>query len=153
MRPKTGLSPIQEAVLHHMPRPAERHPRPVAVLTVDDQAVFRKVARDVIDATPGFETVGEAGSGEEALALVASKAPELVLMDIRMPEMDGVETARRICRSDPAPVIVLVSAEDDDVLAERLESAGAVAFVRKQELCPSRLRALWAAHGAAAGAA
>jgi two-component system invasion response regulator UvrY len=152
MRPKTGLSPIQQAVLHHMLRSARRHPRPVAVLTVDDQAVFRKIARDVIEATPGFEAVGEAASGEEALALVASKAPELVLMDVRMPEMDGVETARRIRVSDPAPVIVLVSAEDDDVLAERLESAGAAAFVRKQELCPSRLRALWAAHGATAGA-
>jgi two-component system, NarL family, invasion response regulator UvrY len=153
MRPKTGLSPIQQAVLHHMLRSGRRDPRPVAVLIVDDQAVFRKIARDVIEAAPEFEAVGEAASGEEALALVASKAPELILMDVRMPEMDGVETARHIRVSDPAPVIVLVSAEDADVLAERLESAGAAAFVRKQELCPSGLRALWAAHGATAGAA
>jgi two-component system, NarL family, invasion response regulator UvrY len=135
-----------------MLQPAERHRRPVTVLTVDDQAVFRKIAREVIDATPGFEAVGEAGSGDEALALVASEAPELVLMDVRMPKMDGVETAQRIHRSDRAPVIVLVSAEDEEALAERLESAGAAAFVRKQELCPDRLRALWAGHGAAAGA-
>jgi DNA-binding NarL/FixJ family response regulator len=124
----------------------------VTVLAVDDQAVFRKIAKEVIDATPGFEAVGEVSSGDEALELVASEAPELVLIDVRMPEMDGVETAQRIRRSDRAPVIVLVSAEDDEDLAERLESAGAAAFVRKQELCPDRLRALWAAHCAAAGA-
>jgi two-component system, NarL family, invasion response regulator UvrY len=118
------------------------------VLTVDDQAVFRKVARDVIEATPGFEAVGEAASGEEALALVVATAPELVLMDVRMPEMDGVDAARRIQLSDRSPVIVLLSAEEDDVLAGGLESSGAAAFVRKQELCPARLRALWTTHGA-----
>jgi two-component system, NarL family, invasion response regulator UvrY len=131
-----------------MLRPEESRRRPVAVLTVDDQAVFRKVARDVIEATPGFEAVGEAASGEEALALVAATAPELVLMDVRMPQMGGVEAARCIQRSDRPPVIVLVSAEEDEVLAGGLESSGAVAFVRKQELCPARLRALWTTHGA-----
>jgi CheY-like chemotaxis protein len=131
-----------------MLQPEESRRRPVSVLTVDDQAVFRTVARDVIEATPGFEAVGEAASGEEALALVAATAPELVLMDVRMPEMDGVEAARRIQRSDRSPVIVLVSAEEDDVLAGGLESSGAVAFVRKHELCPARLRGLWTTHGA-----
>jgi len=131
-----------------MLRPEDSRRRPVAVVTVDDQAVFRKVARDVIEATPGFEAIGEAASGEEALVLVAATAPELVLMDVRMPHMDGVEAARRIQRSDHPPVIVLVSAEEDDVLAGGLESSGAVAFVRKHELCPARLRALWATHGA-----
>ena len=73
----------------------------VRVLTVDDQAVFRGIAREVIDATPGFESVGEAASGEEALAAVARLAPEMVLLDVRMPGLDGIEVARRLRADAP----------------------------------------------------
>ena len=79
----------------------------VGVMTVDDQAVFRQAAREVIEATDGFEYLGEAGSGEEALALAGELDPDLVLVDIRMPGIDGFETARRLsatprfhCRAD-----------------------------------------------------
>ena len=65
------------------------------VMTVDDQEVFRSAARAVVDATPGFESAGEPASGEEALALVDGTKPELVLVDVRMPGLGGVETARR----------------------------------------------------------
>ena len=80
----------------------------VGVLTVDDQAVFRRVARDVIEATAGFEQVGEASCGEEALEMVEEVHPELVLLDVRMPGMDGIETARRISEADPTTTIVLM---------------------------------------------
>jgi CheY-like chemotaxis protein len=65
--------------------PSGRDHRPPGVVTVDDQAVFRAAAREVIDATPGFQAVGEAASGEEALALLERVDPGLVLMDVRMP--------------------------------------------------------------------
>ena len=74
---------------------------PVRVLTVDDQAVFRGIAREVIDATPGFESVGEAASGEEALAAVDRLDPQLVLLDVRMPGLDGIEVARRLRATHP----------------------------------------------------
>ena len=70
--------------------------RSVRVLTVDDQDLFRGVARDVIDATPGFEAVGEATNGEEGLAAVERLSPELVLLDVRMPGIDGIELATRL---------------------------------------------------------
>ena len=73
----------------------------VRVLTVDDQAVFRGIAREVIDATPGFESVGEAASGEEALEAVAELEPQLVLLDVRMPGLDGIEVARRLHATHP----------------------------------------------------
>src|ERR671910_266652 len=86
--------------------------RSVRVLTVDDQALFRGVARDVIEATPGFEAVGEASSGEQALEAVERLAPELVLLDVRMPGMDGIEVARHLATEHPRTVVVLISIEE-----------------------------------------
>ena len=85
-------------------------------MTVDDQAVFRQAAREVIEATDGFEHLGEAGSGEEALALAGELDPDLVLVDVRMPGIDGFETARRLSAAHPASTVVLISTEclDED---------------------------------------
>lgn len=115
-------------------------------MTVDDQAVFREAAREVIEATAGFEHLGEAGSGEEALALVGKLEPDLVLVDIRMPGIDGFETARRLCAAHPASTVVLISTEclDDQTAAEL---SGAAAFVRKENFGPALLRRLWVDHG------
>ena len=81
-------------------------------MTVDDQAVFRAAARDVIEATPGFESVGEACSCEEALEVIGRAEPRLVLVDVRMPGIDGIETAMRIRDSHPDVVVVLISIEE-----------------------------------------
>jgi DNA-binding NarL/FixJ family response regulator len=118
----------------------------VSVLTVDDQAVFRDTARDVIDATPGFASVGDAESGEAALDLVDRLKPQLVLVDVRMPGMNGVETARRIRAAHPETVVVLISIEGPANLPAAATSEGS-ALVRKQDFGPALLRKLWAAHG------
>lgn len=120
----------------------------VGVVTVDDQPFFRVVARDVIEATAGFEAVGEASSGEEALGIIAHVDPKLVLVDVRMPEMDGIETTRRIKAAHPEVVVVLISIEEAIHLPASAGSSGAAALVRKQDFGPSALRRLWAAHGA-----
>jgi len=112
-------------------------------MTVDDQEVFRSVARAVVDATPGFESVGEPASGEEALGLVNAAKPELVLVDVRMPGLGGIETARRLKASHPELTIVLVSVEDPPEEAR----SGDVPFARKQDFGPRLLRTLWEAHG------
>ena len=107
----------------------------VRVLTVDDQVVFRRAARDVITATPGFEPVGDAESGEEALAEVERLRPELVLLDVRMPGIGGIEAARRI----PQPIPDRGGADLDRGLREFAEDAhacGAAALVRKQDFGP-----------------
>jgi two-component system, NarL family, invasion response regulator UvrY len=119
----------------------------VGVLTVDDQAVFRDLARLVLQATPGFKSVGEAGSGEEALEVIGELKPELVLVDVRMPGMGGIETARRLCSAHPESVVVLISIEDPGDLPPAAEASGAMALVRKQEFGPAMLRDLWARYG------
>jgi two-component system invasion response regulator UvrY len=120
----------------------------VRVLTVDDQVVFRDAARDVISATDGFESVGDAGSGEEALAQVERLRPELVLLDVRMPGCGGFEAARRITAAHPETVVVLISIEDSDEFCEDAHTSGAATLVRKQDFGPALLRSIWEAHGA-----
>ena len=106
----------------------------VGVMTVDDQAVFRQAAREVIEATDGFVHLGEAGSGEEAIALAGELDPDLVLVDVRMPGIDGLETARRLGAAHPASTVVLISTASLDEYPSGDELFGAVAFVRKQDL-------------------
>jgi DNA-binding NarL/FixJ family response regulator len=119
---------------------------PVTVLAVDDQAVFRRAVKELIAATPGFQQVGEAASGAEALELADLLRPDLVLLDVRMDEMDGLETARRLTASRPETVIVLISLNDVPEAASALVG-GVAAHVRKQDLSIRNLRELWAAHG------
>jgi DNA-binding NarL/FixJ family response regulator len=120
----------------------------VRVLTVDDQVVFRNAACDVITATPGFESVGDAESGEQALAAVERLRPELVLLDVRMPGCGGIEAARRITAAHPETVVVLISIEDSEEFADDAHASGAAALVRKQDFGPALLRRIWEAHGA-----
>lgn len=125
--------------------------RPVTVLAVDDQEIFRQVARGLIAATPGFEQVGEATSGAEALELAAKLNPDLVLIDVRMPGMDGIETARRLGEADARAVVVLMSMEEIPELPSSIASVGAEAYLRKQDLTTAALREIWKVHGARTG--
>ena len=118
----------------------------VPVLVVDDQAVFRDVASDVVRATPGMTLVGVAASGEEAIAAVEALSPRLVLMDKRMPGIGGVKAAHAIRARHPDVLVIVVSVEHPS--AEVLEASGAVAFLPKRELSPRVLGELWATYGA-----
>jgi two-component system, NarL family, invasion response regulator UvrY len=115
----------------------------VTVLTVDDQRIFLRTARSLIAATPGFEQVGEAASGEEALELAATLRPDLVLVDMRMPGMDGVETARKLAEADPEATVVLISLEEVPQLSSAVARAGAAGYMRKQDLSTRGLAELW----------
>ena len=117
------------------------------MLAVDDQPIFRRVARSLIAATPGFEQVGEAASGPEALELAAVLQPDLVLVDVRMKGMDGIETARRLGEVDPDAVVVLISMEEVPDLPASAAAVGAAAYMRKQDLSARALRELWTVHG------
>jgi DNA-binding NarL/FixJ family response regulator len=125
---------------------------PVRVLTVDDQPLFRDAARAVISATPGFVSLAEVPTGEDALALVDRLQPDFVLLDVSLPGINGLETSRRLTASEPAPVVLLISAQDDAGLRDSARDYGAVGFVSKEELRPGILRAVWERHGHIASA-
>ncbi|MEK6440623.1 response regulator transcription factor [Pseudonocardia sp. T1-2H] len=119
----------------------------VRVLTVDDYPPFLEMAHALLVATPGFEPTAEVGSGEEGLAAIREEVPDLVLVDVHLPGMDGIELTRRIRASERAPVVVLISTEDPSRLPAAARSCGAAAVISKHELAPARLRQLWQAHG------
>jgi two-component system invasion response regulator UvrY len=97
--------------------------------------------------TPGFEMVGEAPCGEQAVEAVGDLHPDLVLLDVRMPGMNGVETAARLCSADPSVVVVLISIDEAPYLPGGVASSGAAELVRKQDFGPSLLRRVWRSHG------
>jgi two-component system, NarL family, invasion response regulator UvrY len=119
----------------------------VTVLAVDDQPIFLSAAHQLIADTPGFEQVGEATSGPEAVDMAAALHPDLVLLDVRMPGMDGIETAQRIVALDARAIVVLVSLEETPELPTSLASVGAAAYLRKQDLSTRALQEIWTAHG------
>lgn len=119
----------------------------VRVLTVDDHAAFRAAVHALVDATTGFEVVGEATTGEEGVAAAFRLRPDVVLLDVRLPDIDGYEAARRIAPHLPAMMICLVSTAEEVAQGDPTERCGAAAFVRKQDLRPSLLRELWDRHG------
>jgi DNA-binding NarL/FixJ family response regulator len=103
----------------------------IRVLVADDQRVVREGLATILTLLPGIEVVGEAGDGEEAVALTGELAPEIVLMDLRMPRCDGVEATRRLQDVAPeAKVIVLTTYADDRSLLTALQ-AGARGFLTK----------------------
>jgi two-component system invasion response regulator UvrY len=118
----------------------------VSVLIVDDQAPFRRAARAVIAATPGFEVIGDAETGEAAVEMAHELEPELVLMDINMPGISGIEATRQIKKAHPEVVVVLVSTYQAADLPADARACGAATYVNKEELGPDIVRALWAEH-------
>lgn len=103
----------------------------VRVLLADDQALLRQGFRMILEAAGDIEVVGEAGDGAEAVALSAAAHPDLVLMDVRMPGMDGIEATRRILAADPAVRVLVLTTFDVDDYAFGALRAGASGFLLK----------------------
>jgi DNA-binding NarL/FixJ family response regulator len=121
----------------------------VQVLIVDDQASFRRAAQRVVALLPGFEVAGEAESGEASVDAARALRPDLVLMDVHLPGIDGLEATRRILaatrREGRGPVILLLSTYEAVDYASRAAACGAAAYLPKGDFGPAALRAAWAA--------
>ena len=119
--------------------------RRIRVLVVDDQAPFLRAARAVLDEASGFELIAEATSGEEAVAAARALEPELVLMDVNMPGIGGVEATRRIVSARPETIVVLLSSYEDAPV--EADGSGAAVYIPKGEFGRRELAEVWRAHG------
>jgi DNA-binding NarL/FixJ family response regulator len=118
----------------------------VRVLIVDDHATFLRAARRVLARLPGFEVVGEAATGEESVEAARRLQPDLVLMDVHLPGISGMEASRRIRReAQDAPVVFLLSTYEAAEYATQTAGCGAAAYLAKAEFGPAVLASAWAA--------
>lgn len=115
----------------------------VRVLVVDDVAAFLAAMVAVVRETPGFEIVGQATSGEDALVVAARSLPDLVLMDVHLPGIDGLEATRRLLEGAGAPTVVLLSTHDDDTGEQFVAESGAAAYLDKAVFGTDRLVQAW----------
>lgn len=113
-------------------------PDPIRVLLADDEALLRSTLRLLIDATPGMSVVGEAATGAAAVREAAIAEPDLVLMDVRMPELDGITATARITARSPAPRVLVLTTFDLDDYVYRALHAGASGFLLK-DVPPAQL--------------
>ena len=117
----------------------------VQVLIVDDQLPFREASRMVVEMTDGFEVAGEAENGEQGVELAASLHPDLVLMDVQMPGIDGLEATRKIMNAEDPPRVLVMSTHESGDYEGPARAAGAIGFMPKSEFSMDALEETWAA--------
>lgn len=117
---------------------------PVRTLIVDDQVNFRSAARMVVEATDGFEVAGEAETGEAGVELARQLDPDLVLMDINLPGINGLEATRLIVEESRSVVVLLISTYDEADFGDQISRSMAAGFIPKASLEPERLSQAWA---------
>ena len=111
------------------------------VLIVDDHAAFRAGARALLEAD-GWDVVGEAGDGKTGIDAAHELNPDVVLLDVRLPDTDGFEVAERLLKGGRGPAVILTSSSDDPLYRERAENSGACGFVAKHDVCGAALQRL-----------
>jgi len=117
----------------------------VRVLIVDDQEPFRMAARMVVEITDGFEVAGEAETGEDSVRMAQELQPDLVLMDVNLPGINGLDATRQILTGSSPVVVLLLSTYEEEEYAPRAAECGAAAYIPKSSFGPDRLEAAWAA--------
>lgn len=110
----------------------------IKIILADDHALLRQGIRNVLELDPDLQVIGEAGDGEETIRLVAELKPDVVLLDINMPDMNGIEVTKRVCLKSPRTRIIILTMHDDETYVAEVIKAGAMGYLLK-EVEPSML--------------
>ena len=105
---------------------------PITILLVEDHMIVREGLRKMLDLEPGFQVVAEAKNGRQAVTLALHHCPDVVLMDIAMPGLNGLEATRQIIKANPATKVIILTAHNDDAYVNSATASGAVGFLLKQ---------------------
>jgi len=116
----------------------DNHTVSATVLIVDDHAVFRTTARALLEAD-GYEVVGEAPDGNAGLKAMRELHPDVVLLDVRLPDLDGFDIAERMTRGGRGPAVIVTSSSDDPLYRDRAIGCGAHGFLAKHDVCGAGL--------------
>ncbi|MEV5962597.1 response regulator transcription factor [Kribbella sp. NPDC051952] len=111
------------------------------ILIVDDYVLFRSSARRMLE-SHGFDVIGESGDGSSAISAVQALRPDVVLLDVQLPDIDGFEVARRLAEEPDAPAVILTSIRDASAYRSRLPGTPALGFISKAELSETRISEL-----------
>jgi DNA-binding NarL/FixJ family response regulator len=117
------------------------HPIVARIVIVDDDPRFRGIARRLLE-SEGFEVIGEAADGREALAVTRELEPDIVLLDVQLPDVDGIQVATELSAGGDGPAIVLTSTRDESDFGAQVEESGARGFVPKDEISAERITSL-----------
>lgn len=147
LRLKTEGGSAVRLIRRVLPRAETGDVKPIRILLVDDQGTVRRGLRMRLALEPDFEVVGEAEDGAAAIKMVEALAPNVVLMDVEMPELDGIAATERIASEAPACCVIILSLHDDPVTRLRAEKAGAASFVAKHRIDGALVDAIRASAG------
>jgi len=111
------------------------------IVIVDDDPRFRGIARRLLE-SEGFDVIGEAADGREALSVARELDPDVVLLDVQLPDIDGIEVASRLAAQGGGPAVVLTSTRDEGDFGPQLRQSGARGFVPKDEISAERITSL-----------
>lgn len=121
--------------------------KPITVLLAEDHAIVRQGLCALLTADPDFRVSGQARTGREAVELARTLKPDVILMDIAMPELNGLEATRQILTANPAARVVILSAHSDEIYVDRMSEAGAAGFLEKQSSAEILTKAIRAVAG------
>lgn len=117
--------------------------QPITILLAEDHAIVRQGLRSLLIADGKFQVTGEARNGREAVAMAAALQPDVIVMDIAMPLLNGLEATRQILAARPAARVIVLSAHSDDVYVERMNEAGVAGFLEKQSSAEILTKAIY----------
>lgn len=123
-------------------KPQQIRPKKIKILLVDDHLMIREALRKLTDTHDDLMIVGEAGDGEEAIKLAQSIRPDIILMDVNMPVMDGIEATRKITTELSQICVIGLSMNEEGVIEEDMKSAGASAYIQKSEAFESLIKTI-----------